>query len=184
MAPASVVVGILAFMFAASSAYLVAVPKAGVACAIVALVLSLVSIVLGGVGMSQASARGESTAFAVTGLVIGICAFLVSFVLAMTCGTCNACVTLLDAHSDGGIDLSLPFVPVDGGVAKPPYVDDDAGKPPFGATPIAPAPPDVDPDDASAASPPAPITDDGGLRPPPPAFPPPPMNRIAPGGAR
>jgi hypothetical protein len=177
MGPASVIVGLLSFACAVLSIFLVAVPRAGVLLSVLALILSVASIVLGGIGMSQADAKRESNALPMTGLIIGVIAFFVSFLLAVTCGSCNACITMLDSHVDGGIDFTPPPpTPLDlddGG--KPPFPSavDDAGKP-TGAAPPSPVP------GPAGAQPIAPSTQDAGPTPPPPAFPPPPMNRIEP----
>lgn len=169
MGPASVLLGILSVVCAMASAFLVIVPKAGVALSILAIAFSLASIVCGGVGMSQASARGVDDAMSTTGVIIGVLGFLTSFLLAMTCGACNACLTFVDSQIDGGLS-SLPW---DGGSHAPTW-DTDAGKPPAGGHAFGPL--DAAAPDVSTS----PALEDGGLRPPPPAFPPPPMNRIAP----
>lgn len=181
MGIASVVCGLLGFLCALLSVGFVAVPVAGVALSIFALLLSLVSIVLGGVGMSQASDRGESNALPLTGVIIGVIAFFFSFVLTMTCGACNACLTMVDATTDGGVSFAPAYPPpLEGGMpVKPPYIEDDAGKPPQAPDPLA-----VGDAATPAPVPIAPPRSDAGLTPPPPAFPPPPMNRITPGPRR
>ena len=175
MGPASVIVGLLSFACAVLSMFLVAVPRAGVLLSVLALILSVAAIVLGGVGMSQADAKRESNALPMTGLIIGVIAFFVSFLLAVTCGSCNACITMVDSHVDGGIHFEPPPPPVldldDGGKPPLPTLSDDGGKP------TGPVP---DPGSPSAPPPTVPTAQDAGPAPPPPAFPPPPMNRIEP----
>ena len=158
MGAASVITGVLGIMLSILSAFLVAVPRVGVALSILALVLSVTSIVLGGIGMSKADEERASNALPLTGLIIGVIAFLVSFVLAMTCGSCNACITLVDSQIDGGIDLTPPPLP-------------DAGMPTFSNKPDA-----GKPDPAQTPDPVVPLLEDGGPPPPPPMFPPPPMH--------
>jgi hypothetical protein len=173
MGAASVIVGLLGFVCALTSAFVFTVPKAGVALSVVALMLSLASIVLGGVGMSQASDKGESSALPMTGLIIGIISFMVSFVLAMTCGSCNACLTVIDSQMDGGLSFAPPPIDFDEDASvKPPVAIDDAGKPPSGSFTQPPPQP----------QPIAPATTDAGLVAPPPAFPPPPMHHLRPRG--
>jgi len=108
-------------------------------------VVALLGIVLGGLAMSAANKRGESSGFALASVIMNVLAFLPALVVAMTCGLCNACVT---QQGGSGPQLRMMLPPqtqiiVDAGTpAPPPFPMPDAGAQPTAApVPDMPPPP-------------------------------------------
>jgi len=93
MGPGSIVVGIVAFLFMIGGFLATPVPYLGSLLSFAAPILALAGIIMGGVAMSRAKQTGESSGAGVAGLIVNIIAFVLSLVVALTCGLCNACVT-------------------------------------------------------------------------------------------
>lgn len=161
MAVVSVLLAFVAFVGTAFGLVFTLMPIWGSVFSFGAPVLALIGIVVGGLAMSAANKRGQSSGFALSAVVMNVLAFLPALVVAMTCGLCNACVTTQGGPQRHMRMLRSPSLPpvADAGTVAPP--------PPFpvGALPNASR-------DAGSGSPPPPIVPD---------MPPPPM---APGPAR
>ncbi|MEM7606711.1 MAG: hypothetical protein AAF411_15250 [Myxococcota bacterium] len=94
MALASLLLGIGAFVFMVLGFFTTMIPVVGSLFAFGAPILGLAGIVTGGVAMSRSKAEtGESSGAAIAGLVTSIVGFLLSLVIALTCGLCNAAMT-------------------------------------------------------------------------------------------
>ena len=106
---ASLVLGGVAFLFMLGGFFLTAVPVAGSVLSFGAPLLSLAGIVLAGMSMSQAKSQGESNGVAIAGLVMNIVAFLLSLLVALTCGLCNACLTGAEMNRDSATQSADPM---------------------------------------------------------------------------
>ena len=89
----SILCGVFAFFMMVGGVFLAVVPVVGAVLSFGAVVVALAGIVLGGMGLSEAKQYGEGEGAALTGLVVSILSFLLSVVVALTCGLCNACMT-------------------------------------------------------------------------------------------
>ena len=105
MAIASVLLGILSFVAMVVGFFTTGVPIVGSIFSFGGPVLALAGIVTGGMAMSQSKRdTGETSGAAVAGLVVSIIGFVLSLIVALTCGLCNACLTTaaVDNRSNGG----------------------------------------------------------------------------------
>jgi hypothetical protein len=93
MGIASIVLGVAAFLFMMGGFILTIVPGVGTVLSFAAPVLALAGIVTGGIGLSRAKRDGQPAGAATGGLVVSIVAFIPAFIVAITCGLCNACMT-------------------------------------------------------------------------------------------
>ncbi|HEY8429291.1 MAG TPA: hypothetical protein VIL20_12985 [Sandaracinaceae bacterium] len=153
MGVASIVLGVLALLFAVGGFALSFIPVVGSLLSFGAPVLALIGIVLGGVGVSRARDEGGDGGIALAGLIVSIVAFFPSFFVAITCGLCNAaCTTAAIGRRASG---APPFWLVDAGALGPFDPMDDPDFDPLDD-------PDLDPQRDPAQ--------------PPPAFPPPPLD--------
>ncbi len=100
MAPASIVLGIVAFIFMVLGFLTTGIPVVGSVFSFGSPVLALAGIITAGIAMSRAKEVGESSGAATAGLIISIVSFLLGLVVALTCGLCNACATTA-AHQTG-----------------------------------------------------------------------------------
>ena len=106
MALASLILGLLSFVFMIAGLFTSMVPFVGSALSFGAPIVGLFGLVLGGVALSRANQMGDSTGLATAGMVVsGIC-FVLSPVFALTCGMCNACVSTAAMN-----DPNSPFNP-------------------------------------------------------------------------
>jgi hypothetical protein len=156
MGLASILLGVVAIVAMVAAVFLMPVPNAGAAFACGALLFSLLGIVMGGVGISRSGSDGSTSATAVIGLVLSILAFLMSVLVAMTCGACNTlCSSAL---------LDAPPSPFDDGGMRAPH-DPTSHGPDAGSALRDPNQPDPNAPDPNAPERPPEA--------PPPAFPPP-----------
>ncbi|HJK93787.1 MAG TPA: hypothetical protein RMH85_23135 [Polyangiaceae bacterium LLY-WYZ-15_(1-7)] len=104
MAAASVILGLLAFLFMVGGLFTAMVPVMGSVLSFGAPVLGLFGMVFGGVAMSRANQMGDSNGLAITGLVVSAISFFLGLLFALTCGMCNACVTAaaMNPQPNGG----------------------------------------------------------------------------------
>ncbi|MFK7985410.1 MAG: hypothetical protein AB8I08_05220 [Sandaracinaceae bacterium] len=149
MGIASIVLGILAVMFAAGGFLISFVPSVGAIpgalLTLTAPLLALIGIVLGGVGLSRAKSEGTETGLPTAGLIVSVIAFFPAFLVAITCGLCDMmCASAM---------LDAPSRSSSGDTNGTPYWMQDAG---FGATSPGlgqPPPPPVYPTDPNAPPP-------------------------------
>lgn len=173
MGIASIVLGILALLFALGGFLVSFVPVVGaypgVFLSFTAPVLALMGIVLGGVGISRAREEGTETGAATAGLIVSIIAFFPAFLVAMTCGVCNTMCA--SAAMQGGRHDPDPWWMVDAGATPPMFPPPTAIDPPLDPDPSDPQA--VDPGQPPPAFPPPPLPEDPGALPPDVAGPPP-----------
>lgn len=94
MAIASIVLGMGAFLCMIVGFFTTGVPVVGALFSFGGPVLALAGIVTGGVAMSRSKQEtGDSSGAAIAGLVVSIVGFVLSLIVALTCGLCNACLT-------------------------------------------------------------------------------------------
>lgn len=165
MGLASLLLGCVAIVAMIAAVIFTPVPNAGTAFACGALLFSLLGIVMGGVGISRSRYEGSTSATAIIGLVLSILTFLMSLLVAVTCGACN---TLCSGAFD------LPASPFDDGGMRAPH--DPTSGPDAGPAQQALPPDEPPPEGPPPAFPPPAF--------PPPAFPPPdfPTEPTEPGG--
>lgn len=184
MGVASIVLGILALLFAMGGFLVSFIPVIGsfpgVILSFGAPVLALMGIVVGGVGMSRAREEGTEAGSATAGLIVSIIAFFPAFLVAITCGVCNtmcASAALTAPHDQSG--QQDPWWLYDAGPgASPGLGATPPGTTPPGTTPPAYPPPAYPPPTAIDPQVPPDPTVVAPTQPgePPPAFPPPPID--------
>lgn len=147
MGLASLLLGCVAIVAMIAAVIFTPVPNAGTAFACGALLFSLLGVVMGGVGVSRSRYEGSTSATAIIGLVLSILAFLMSFLVALTCGACNTLCSspLVDPPAspfdDGG--MRAPHDPTSGpdaGLARDPTPPPQEDPPPEGPPPAFPPP--------------------------------------------
>jgi hypothetical protein len=127
MAAVSVLLAFTAFLGLAFGLAFTLVPIWGLVFSFAAPVVALLGIVLGGLEMSAANKRGQSSGFALAGVIMNVLAFLPALVIAMTCGVCNACVTTQGGQQQHLRMLMPPQAqPVINPVSAPPPFQIDA----------------------------------------------------------
>lgn len=136
MALASLILGLLSFVFMIAGLFTSMIPFVGGALSFGAPVVGLFGLVLGGVALSRATREGDSSGMATAGMVVsGIC-FVLSLVFALTCGMCNACMSTAAVQ-----DPNSPFNP---NYTPPAYTQQPTNPQPFPTTPP-PTPPPITP---------------------------------------
>lgn len=90
----SIVLGVLSVICMIGGFLATLVPFVGVMLSFLSPVLALAGIVLGGIALSRSKSGGEeSEGVAIGGLVTNVVILIPSFLVAVTCGLCNTCVT-------------------------------------------------------------------------------------------
>lgn len=178
MGVGSIVLGILSLLFAMGGFVVSFIPGVGAFLgaflSFASPVLALIGVVLGGVGVSRARSEGIEGGTPMAGLIVSGVAFFPAFLVAISCGICDAMCAgaMIDGQRNRG--SSTPWWLADAGVSTTPGFNPAPipTPPPTGpSAPIDPtAPPPIDP----TAPPPQDPTQ------PPPAFPPPPLEPSAP----
>lgn len=168
MGIASLVLGVLAVIFAFAGAFLTFIPFLGALLSFGSPILALVGAVLGGVAYSRAKEESAETGVPLAGLIVSIIAFFPGLFVALTCGVCNSMCTAgsMAPHPDGS--PNAPYWLVDGGNV---VISPGITPPPVPPTPNPVPDPNAPPDPTAAPDPNAPPPDPDA---PPPAFPPPP----------
>lgn len=105
----ALVLGLIAFLFMVGGFFTTAIPVLGSVLSFGAPLLSLGGIVMAGIAMSRAKQAGQDSGAAIAGLVVNIITFILSLLVALTCGLCNACITTAAVQNPDGQGVGQQF---------------------------------------------------------------------------
>lgn len=115
----SLILGIVSLICMVAGIVFSFVPYVGAIVSFLGPVLGLAGIITGGVAMSRAkNESGETDGLAIAGLVISAVGFILSLLVALTCGMCNACASS-SMQNGGRVNGQTPFWMEDAGLSTP-----------------------------------------------------------------
>lgn len=135
MSLVSILLGLLSFVLMVIGFVFGMVPIVGAVLSLGAPVVALGGIVCGGLAMSRARNEGQDNGLAVAGLGVSVVTFVLSLIVALTCGLCNACMSTQMLSDDD------PFDVFQQPVVTAPNVHPAPLAPPVGANPPVSPPP-------------------------------------------
>lgn len=143
MSLVSILLGLLSFVLMVMGFVFGMVPVVGAVLSMGAPVVALSGIVCGGLAMSRARNEGDDNGLAVAGLSVSVVAFVLSLLVALTCGLCNACMSTQMLSDDDPFDVfQQPVVTSPTGPSRPNQVSPTPiSQPPVVTPPPFPSPP-------------------------------------------